>query len=133
MARGWNLDQIGANFDCVRLQWGRGGWPADGLADIAERMPTLASMGPRGLARGWSEVQPKKMRRRSASMGPRGLARGWPQGLVGFSRIPMLQWGRGGWPADDDTWDAYDSQVVRCFNGAAGVGPRMTPHRLTLG
>ncbi len=38
----------------------------------------------------------------SASMGPRGLARGWAAYWRSQPERGQLQWGRGGWPADGE-------------------------------
>ncbi len=46
-------------------------------ADIEALTDIDASMGPRGLARGWFDELDARPAARAASMGPRGLARGW--------------------------------------------------------
>ncbi len=107
------------------LQWGRGGWPADGTQLISSNAASSVLQWGRG---GWPADGQGDHRRMSAdtyaSMGPRGLARGWltkrPEAMLEYS----LQWGRGGWPADGCAGVRAAGQG-RGFNGAAGVGPRM--------
>ncbi len=60
-----------------------------------------ASMGPRGFARGWDDLIGQNFSPSDASMGPRGFARGWKQiGNLASANADLLQWGRGGLPAD---------------------------------
>ncbi len=81
----------------------------NGAAGVGPRMapsmhttkyPDPASMGPRGLARGWENAMIFFSFGKVASMGPRGLARGWGELTVNATPCVALQWGRGGWPAD---------------------------------
>ncbi len=70
----------------------------------------LASMGPRGLARGWVLGKEERVVIMMASMGPRGLARGWcilTDSVSMGSRL--LQWGRGGWPADGPNYGNFSA------------------------
>ncbi len=76
-----------------------------------------ASMGPRGLARGCFRLRPKAMTPNgfngAAGVGPRmTMVRARPPA------IHKLQWGRGGWPADD----AENQKWITRLN--ASMGPR---------
>ncbi len=84
------------------LQWGRGGLPADGawIWEIS-RIRILASMGPRGFARGWRKLCPRQTRPSTRFNGAAGVCpRMVQEGLNWSSTVDWLQWGRGGLPAD---------------------------------
>ncbi len=133
------------------LQWGRGGLPADGPRRWRRRRPSssfngaagvcprmggesraggtragLASMGPRGFARGWllRRIQPRRSNNcfnGAAGVCPRMGVRG-----PGIENTTWrLQWGRGGLPADGLSATATRAKGKPGFNGAAGVCPRM--------
>ncbi len=116
------------------LQWGRGGWPADGRLKLHKRPNKgAASMGPRGLARGWrrSRGSPAKSCRRfngAAGVGPRMVARSptsttCSQGFNGAAGVGPRMGHEGG----------QSPETGRGFNGAAGVCPRMAPLSSQIG
>ncbi len=70
--------------------------------DVATGLILAASMGPRGLARGCPELFAEAMQRAKGFNGAAGV--GPRMSRFANCEAPMrqgLQWGRGGWPADE--------------------------------
>ncbi len=102
----------------VALQWGRGGWPADGIHDHQRGSPSSRLQWGRG---GWpadGRNDASLAGQIHASMGPRGLARGCGQLASHPTIARWLQWGRGGWPADEAPVHFHDGREL------ASMGPR---------
>ncbi len=101
--------------------------PADGQRHRLEQARYgSASMGPRGFARGWTPIEVEQAKGEAQLQWGRGGLpadgiRRWKKS-VGLS---VLQWGRGGLPADGSTTARVRIPLLHCFNGAAGVCPRM--------
>ncbi len=97
MARGWKfVERVGLRKP-VQLQWGRGGWPADGATGM--------SLG--GLSGGFNGAAGVGPRMESTVLFTPTVTKRW------------LQWGRGGWPADGYAY-RYSEHRYR----HASMGPR---------
>ncbi len=109
-----------------RLQWGRGGWPADGERSSASIWRKAKLQWGRG---GWPAdgLDPRggQVSAREASMGPRGLARGWLRRSNSARCFDASFNGAAGVGPRMGNTHGILIYTPPCFNGAAGVGPRM--------